>query len=123
MWKWYNGSVFLPSKQTMRVRFPSSTPIESGYFMQDSNEMFRKVFDSSDIVKQWEERGFDHVGTIFCGKEYDISFPMDSGVVITKTTYLRTLEFDMEVLDLIYKTKQYILNLAATCNALCGKVD
>lgn len=91
--------------------------------MQDSNEMFRKVFDNSDIVKQWEERGFDHVGTIFCGKEYDISFPMDSGIIITKTTYLRTLEFDMEMLDLIYKTKQYILNLAATCNALCGKVD
>ena len=27
MWKWYNGLLFLPSKQTMRVRFPPSAPI------------------------------------------------------------------------------------------------
>ena len=33
------------------------------------------------------------------------------------------IEFDMEMLDLIYKTKQYIRDLAATCNASCGKVD
>ena len=91
--------------------------------MQDSNEMFRKVFDNSDIVKRWEERGFDHVGTIFCGKDYDIAFPMNSGVIISKTTYLRTLEFDMEMLNLFYETKQYIVNLAATCDALCGESE
>ena len=123
MWKWYNGLLFLPSKQTMRVRFPSSTPIESRYFMQDSKDMFTKVFDNSDIVKQWKERGFEHIGTIFLGNDYDIAFPMDSGMIISKTTYLRNIEFDMEMLDLIYKTKQYIRDLAATCNALCGKVD
>ena len=91
--------------------------------MQDSNEMFTKVFDSSDIVKQWKERGFEHIGTIFLGIDYDIAFPMDSGIIISKTTYLRNIEFDMEMLDLIYKTKQYIRDLTATCNALCGKVD
>lgn len=91
--------------------------------MQDSNEMFRKVFDNSDIVKRWEERGFDNVGTIFCSDDYDIAFPMNSGVIITKTTYLRTIEFDKEMLDLIYETKQYIVNLAATCDVLCSKID
>lgn len=91
--------------------------------MQDSNEMFRKVFDNSDIVKQWKERGFEHIGTIFLGNDYDIAFPMDSGMIISKTTYLRNIEFDMEMLDLIYKTKQYIRDLVATCDALCGKVD
>ena len=91
--------------------------------MQDSNEMFRKVFDNSDIVKQWKERGFEHIGTIFLGIDYDIAFPMDSGIIISKTTYLRNIEFDMEMLDLIYKTKQYIRDLAATCNALGDKVD
>lgn len=91
--------------------------------MKDPVEMFREVFDNSDIVKQWEERGFDHVGTIFSGSEYDIAFPMNSGIVITKTTYLRSIEFDKEMLDLIYETKQYIVNFAATCDALCGKID
>lgn len=91
--------------------------------MKDPVEMFRVVFDNSDIVKQWEERGFDHVGTIFNGNDYDIAFPMNSGVVITKTNYLRSIEFDKEMLDLIYETKQYIVNLAATCDALCGKID
>ena len=89
--------------------------------MKDPVEMFREVFDNSDIVKQWEAKGFDHVGTIFSGNDYDIAFPMNSGVVITN--YLRTIEFDKEMLDLIYETKQYIINLAATCDALCGKID
>jgi hypothetical protein len=91
--------------------------------MKDPVEMFREVFDNSNTVKQWEERGFDHVGTIFSGYEYDIAFPMDRGVAITKTTYLRTIEFDQEMLDLIYKTKQYIINLDSVCEALFGKVD
>ena len=91
--------------------------------MKDPVEMFREVFDNSDIVKQWEERGFDHVGTIFSGDEYDIAFPMDGGVAITKTTYVRTIEFNKEMLDLIYKTKQYIINLADVCDVLCGKID
>ena len=91
--------------------------------MKDSIEMFREVFDNSDIVKQWEERGFDHVGTIFSGDEYDIAFPMNGGIAITKTTYVRTIEFDKEMLDLIYKTKQYIINLADVCDVLFGKVD
>jgi len=91
--------------------------------MKDSIEMFREVFDNSDIVKQWEERGFDHVGTIFSGNEYDIAFPMNGGIAITKTTYVRTIEFDKEMLDLIYKTKQYIINLADVCDVLFGKVD
>ncbi len=91
--------------------------------MKDPVEMFRAVFDNSNIVKRWEAKGFDHVGTIFCGNEYDIEFPMDSGVAITKTTRLRTIEFDKEMLDLIYETKQYIISLDATCNALCGKID
>ncbi len=89
--------------------------------MKDSIEMFREVFDNSDIVKQWEEKGFDHVGTIFSNSDYDIAFPMNSGVVITNR--LRTIEFDKETLNLIYETKQYIVNLAATCDALCGKID
>lgn len=89
--------------------------------MQDPVEMFRAVFDNSDIVKQWEEKGFDHVGTIFSNGDYDIAFPMNSGVTITN--HLRTIEFDKEMLDLIYETKQYIVNLTATCDALCGKID
>ena len=35
--------------------------------------MFTKVFDNSDIVKQWKERGFEHIGTIFLGNDYDIA--------------------------------------------------
>lgn len=91
--------------------------------MKDQIEMFREVFDNSGIVKEWEKRGFDHVGTIFDCNEYEIAFPMDSGVVITKTTALRTIEFGQEMLDLIYKTKQYIINLASVCDALFDKVD
>ena len=91
--------------------------------MQDSNKMFTKVFVFIVIVKQWKERGFEHIGTIFLGNDYDIAFPMDSGMIISKTTYLRNIEFDMEMLDLIYKTKQYIRDLSATCHALCDKVD
>lgn len=91
--------------------------------MKDPNEMFRAVFDNSDIVEQWEEKGFVHVGTIFSNGDYDISFPMNSGVVISKTTTLRTIEFGQEMLDLIYKTKQYIINLASICDVLCGKID
>ena len=91
--------------------------------MRDSKEMFREIFDNSDIVKQWEERGFDHIGTIFFGNDYDIAFPMNSGIIISKTTYLRDIEFDMEMLNLIQETKEYIVNLAATCDALCGEID
>ena len=123
MWKWYNGLLFLPSKQTMWVRFPSSTPIESRYFMQDSKEMFTEILDNSDIVKQWKERGFEHIGTMFLGNDYDIAFPMDSGIIISNTTYLRNIEFDMEMLNLIQETKEYIINLAATCDALCSEID
>ena len=97
--------------------------VRTSDFMKDPNEIFRKVFNNSDIVKQWEEKGFDHVGTIFSNSEYDILFPMDSGVIISKTTTLRTIEFDKEMLYLIYETKQYIISLAATCDALCGKID
>ena len=91
--------------------------------MRDSKEMFSEVFDNSDIVKQWKERGFDHIGTMFLGNDYDIAFPMDSGIIISKTTYLRNIEFDMEMLNLIQETKEYIVNLAATCDALCGEID
>ena len=91
--------------------------------MRDSKEMFSEIFDNSYIVEKWKERGFDHIGTMFLGNDYDIAFPMDSGMIISKTTYLRNIEFDMEMLDLIYKTKQYIRDLAATCHALCDKVD
>ena len=91
--------------------------------MRDSKEMFREIFDNSDIVKQWKERGFEHIGTMFFGNDYDIAFPMNSGIIISKTTYLRDIEFDIEMLNLIYKTKQYIRDLAATCDGLCDKVD
>ena len=91
--------------------------------MRDSKEMFSEIFDNSDIVKQWEERGFEHIGTMFLGSDYDIAFPMDSGIIISKTTYLRNIEFDMEMLNLIQETKEYIINLAATCDALCSEID
>lgn len=91
--------------------------------MRDHQEMFSKIFDNSDIVKQWKEKGFDHIGAIFLGNDYDIAFPMDSGIIISKTTYLRNIEFDMEMLNLIQETKEYIINLAATCDALCSEID
>ncbi len=91
--------------------------------MKDPVEMFRAVFDNSDIVKRWEAKGFDHVGTIFCGNEYDIRFPKNSGIIIEPNTYLSNIEIDIDMLNLIYETKQYIVNLDATCNALCSKID
>lgn len=91
--------------------------------MKDPIEMFREVFDDSGIVKEWEEKGFVHVGTIFSNDDYDISFPMDSGVIISKTTSLRTIEFDMDMLNLIYETKRFIIGLHDTCEALCSKID
>lgn len=91
--------------------------------MRDSKEMFSEIFDNSDIVEQWKKRGFEHIGTMFLGSDYDIAFPMDSGIIISKTTYLRNIEFDMEMLNLIQETKEYIINLAATCDALCSEID
>ena len=77
----------------------------------DSIKKFRNIFDNSDIVKSWEAKGFDHVGTIFVGPEYTIGFPMDGGFVLEKVTYLREIKFDMDMLELIYNTKKYIIDL------------
>lgn len=93
--------------------------------MQDSNEMFRKVFDNSDIVKRWEERGFDNVGTIFNQTEGNmtISFNIENNSVEidVPSMFIGRVRILGEMLDLIYETRQYIINLAATCDALCGK--
>lgn len=79
--------------------------------MEEIIEEFRQIFDNSDIVKKWKEKGYDHIGTMFFGEEYDISFPMDGGVVIKKIAYLRDIKLDLEMLELIYNTKKYITEL------------
>lgn len=95
--------------------------------MQDSNEMFRKVFDNSDIVKKWEEIGFDHVGTIFSQTEGGIiiSFDVenDNVEIDSPSMFIKRVRIIGKMLDLIYETRQYIINLAATCDALCSKID
>jgi len=89
----------------------------------DDVEIFRKVFDNSEIVRRWEEKGFDHVGTIFCGDEYDITFPMDGGIEITKSTRMRTITFDLDMLNLIHDTKDYIIKLDAVVEALYDRQE
>ena len=77
----------------------------------DSIEKFRDIFDNSDIVKSWEAKGFDHVGTIFIGPEYTISFPMNGGFELEQVADLREIKFDMDMLELIYNTKKYITDI------------
>lgn len=81
-------------------------------------QKFRILFDHSSIVRRWEEKGFTHVGTIFCGEAYDVSFPClphSAGVEIEQRGFRnRKIEISMEMLELIYETKIYILGLEKT---------
>lgn len=79
--------------------------------MEDKIEKFQEIFNTSDIVKRWEAKGFDHVGTIFCGEKFDILFPMDGGIKLQHYHPSREISIDLEMLELIYETKKYILEL------------
>ncbi len=89
----------------------------------DKIEIFEKVFDNSEIVRRWEEKGFDHTGTLFSGEEYNIAFPMNGGIEIIKTTYIRTIKFDLDMLNLIHDTKDYIIKLKNVVEALYDRQE